>query len=237
MSYLLHLETSTKVCSVALSKNNNVISIMEENSPDFSHSSQLTVFIQKVMDKAGISFQDLSGVSVSSGPGSYTGLRIGTSAAKGLCYALDIPLISVSTLKSMAFIMMQSEYYSVKKIRNVLLCPMIDARRMEVYNAIFDNKLRQLKPVSADVIDKDSFAEFMHDKPVWFFGDGASKCKSVISGCNAIFFDDVFPSASGMASLAYDMFINQQFEDTAYFEPFYLKDFVAGKPKVKGLYS
>ncbi len=237
MSYLLLIETSTKVCSAALSKDGEVEGVIEENNQGYSHSSQLTVFVKKVIDEAGISFEQLDGVAVSCGPGSYTGLRIGVSVAKGLCYALEIPLIGVDTLKSLAVMMLKSKKDEMNNQTDVLLCPMIDARRMEVYNSVFDCQLNEVKPVSADVVDSDTFTGLLKGHKIMFFGDGAMKCKKVIDSANAYFFDDVFPSAVGMAGLAHDKFLNRKFEDTAYFEPFYLKDFIAGKPKVKGLFG
>ncbi len=237
MCFLLLLETSTKVCSVAVSKKDRVVKAIEENSFAFSHSSKLTVFIQKVVEESGISMQKIDAVAVSHGPGSYTGLRIGTSVAKGLCYALDIPLISVDTLKAMSAVMLESKGGFIKKDDNILLCPMIDARRMEVYNAVFDYNLKQIKPVGADIINSNTFEELLKKNIIYFFGDGSAKCKKVINASNAFFYDDVLPSAKGMPALAFNKFYKQQFEDTAYFEPFYLKDFIAGKPKVKGLYN
>ncbi len=235
MDFLLLIETSTKVCSVALSREGKIIGITEENNPDYSHSKQLTVFIRKVVDEAGISIDDLDSVAVSRGPGSYTGLRIGTSVAKGLCYALNIPLISVDTLKAMTIMMLNSPKARQKKEKDVLFCPMIDARRMEVYNAVYDHGLKEIKPVSADVVDNNTFRKLLKDNVVWFFGDGAAKCRPVIRSANAYFCDDVLPSAAGMAPPAYENYLKKNFVNTAYFEPFYLKDFVAEKSKVKGL--
>ena len=237
MSLLLLIETSTKVCSAALSREGEVIGVAEEKSSSYSHSSQLTVFIKKLIDEAGISFEQLDGVSVSKGPGSYTGLRIGVSVAKGLCYALDIPLISVDTLKAMAVMVVRSRKDILQDNKDVLLCPMIDARRMEVYNAIFDYDLNVVKSVTADVVDSNTFSELLKNNTIWFFGDGAAKCSSVIDSPNVYFLEEIEPSAIGMAPLAYEKFMNNNFESTAYFEPFYLKDFIGGKPKVKGLFD
>ena len=237
MSLLLLIETSTKVCSAALSRESEVIGIAEEKSSSYSHSSQLTVFIKRLIEEAGISFEQLDGVSVSRGPGSYTGLRIGVSVAKGLCYALDIPLISVDTLKAMAVMAIRSKKDILQDNKDVLLCPMIDARRMEVYNAIFDYNLSVIKPVTADIIDGDTFGELLKNNSIWFFGDGSYKCSPVIDSPNAYFLQEIEPSAVGMASLAHEKFMNKNFESTAYFEPFYLKDFIGGKPKVKGLFD
>ncbi len=235
MAFLLLIETSTKVCSVALAKKFSIVKTVEDNNSDYSHSSQLTVFIRQLIEETGVSFEEIDGVAVSRGPGSYTGLRIGTSVAKGLCYALDIPLIGVDTLKALTVTMLNSPYALQVKDKATLFCPMIDARRMEVYNAVYDNNLKTIKSVSADIIDINSYQDFLEEQRICFFGDGATKCRTVINSENAQFFDQVLPSAVGMASLAYEKFEKKQFEDAAYFEPFYLKDFIAGKPKVKGL--
>ncbi len=235
MANLLLIETSTKVCSAAIADKGCVIKVVEENNPDYSHSSQLTLFIKQLIDDTGITFEEIDAVAVSGGPGSYTGLRIGTSVAKGLCYALDVPLIGVDTLTALAFVMLSQPDLYKKAGLNTLFCPMIDARRMEVYNAVFDKELNVVKPVAADVIDEDSFNDLLKNHTMCFFGDGAFKCRNVIKSSNAFFFEDVLPSASGMAKLAYNKFKNKKFENTAYYEPFYLKDFIAGKPKVKGL--
>lgn len=218
---------------MALSKGFDIAALEEDHDHGYSHSERLTIFINDVMDRAGISFSEVAGIAVSRGPGSYTGLRIGVSAAKGLCYGLNIPLISVNTLKAMTVMMLRS--HGIKHEKDVLFCPMIDARRMEVYNGVYDHQLNEIKPVSADVVDNNTFGKFLQDKKVWFFGDGAAKCRNVIKSSNALFRDDVLPSATGMAALAYKNYLNKNFENTAYFEPFYLKDFVAGKSKVKGL--
>ncbi len=237
MCYILSIETSTKVCSVALSKGKEILSLIEDNSLNYSHSSKLTNFIDKVMKGSSVKFNMLDCVAVSGGPGSYTGLRIGVSTAKGICFALDIPLININTLKSLANVMLCSENIKAFKNEEFYLSPMIDARRMEVFNAIFDDELNIVKDVSADIIDSDSYKKFLKEKPVLFFGNGAMKCKEVINSTNTHFFDDIYPSASGMVDIAYTKFVNKEFENTAYFEPFYLKDFIAGKPKVKGLFN
>ncbi len=235
MCFLLLIETSTSVCSVALSRGVEIAAIEQDHQGGYSHSERLSVFIREVVDRASVSFSDLSAVAVSRGPGSYTGLRIGTSAAKGLCYGLDIPLISVNTLKAMTVMMLKAP--GSKHQKDDLFCPMIDARRMEVYNAVYDHDLNEIKPISADVVEKKTFEKLLKDKKVWFFGDGAPKCRKIIQANNACFRNDVLPSAEGMATLAYKKYQNKQFENTAYFEPFYLKDFIAGKPKIKGLYE
>jgi tRNA threonylcarbamoyladenosine biosynthesis protein TsaB len=217
MTYLLHLETATKVCSVALSCNGELIALREESTQEYSHSEKLTIFIQEVVQEAGITLRNLHGVSVASGPGSYTGLRIGVSSAKGLCYALDIPLISVDALVSMAKI-------AQKKYPEQTLCPLIDARRMEVYCGIYSSDLTLLKPISADIIDENSYAEF---EPFVYFGDGAEKLSSIWESRKCLFDASIHASAIGQIETAYKKFLSNELEDVAYFEPFYLKDFVS----------
>jgi|TARA_B100000497_G_scaffold116132_1_gene140255 tRNA threonylcarbamoyladenosine biosynthesis protein TsaB len=221
MSYILSIETATKSCSIALAKDGQLIDCFEEVSEKYSHSEQLTVFIQDILAKHHLSTKDLEAIAISSGPGSYTGLRIGVSTAKGLCYALDIPLISISTLEAMAQLM-------VEDYPDFILCPMIDARRMEVYCAFFG---KQQSPVSAKVIDADSFAKELEQSKILFFGDGADKCQDTLTQPNAHFELGIYPSARGMLKLAYTKFANKEFEDVAYYEPFYLKEFVAGVKK------
>lgn len=211
---ILHLETATKVCSVALSSNGKLHQLQEIDNDAFAHGEQLTVLIEKVVQNEGITMQDLAAVSVASGPGSYTGLRIGVATAKGLCYALNIPLIAVDALSSLAEMARQ-------KYPDSVLCPMIDARRMEVFSAHYSSDGTFLKSISADVLDENSYAEF---EPFVYFGDGAEKMKDLWNGRNVQFID-VKCSAEGQIRLATDKFNNQQFEDVAYFEPFYLKEF------------
>ncbi len=229
MPTILHIESSTLTCSVAVSVNGETIGLKESHDQAYSHSEKLVVYIDEVIKEAGLKPSGLEAVCVSKGPGSYTGLRIGVSAAKGLCYGLGIPLLSVGSLESMtnwANINFKEELADVS-----LLCPMIDARRMEVYTQLFDASLKILQPVSAEIIDKQSFTSELEKGKVAFFGDGAAKCKEIINHANAIFLDEFLPSASGMIALAEAKFAQKQFEDVAYFEPYYLKDFVAGKPK------
>lgn len=229
MPCILGIETATRICSVALAKGDNVIALRESSVAN-THAENISVFIQQVMDESGLPFADLDAVAVSKGPGSYTGLRIGVSSAKGICYAGDTPLIAVNTLQAMALGM------SHDKREDVFYCPMIDARRMEVYASIFDIQNKIIRETKAEIIDKDSFSEFLKSNKVYFFGDGAPKCKEVLGEKpNAIFIEDFQPSAKYITSIAMQKFKNDQFEEVAYFEPFYLKDFVAGKPKVKGL--
>lgn len=230
MAKLLFLETATQVCSVALAENGKLISFKESDTSN-SHSSLLTSFIQNVLSEAKINLQDLDAVVVSKGPGSYTGLRIGVSSAKGLCYSLDIPLISINSLQSIAAGM--SEKVGAT---DAIYCPMIDARRMEVYTALFDDQNKEIEATSAKIIDENSFEKLLKNEIVYFGGDGAEKCKAVLStNKNAKFLDDFRISAKDMIKLAFEKYQAKQFEDVAYFEPYYLKDFIAGIPKVKGL--
>lgn len=221
MALILLIETATKSCSVSLSSENKIIACKEKINEQYSHAENLNIFIESLFKKTNSSIKDLDAIAVSKGPGSYTGLRIGVSAAKGLCYALDVPLISVSTLHAMAFGMTQKE-------KSDLYCPMIDARRMEVYNAFYNSKNKEIRGIQADIIEEYSYQKEL-DKKVLFFGDGAEKCKQVIQHPNARFIDGIFPSSKDMLEIANEKFAKKDFEDVAYFEPFYLKDFVAGK--------
>ena len=235
MSLILCIETATPVCSVALVRDGKILSY-KESSKKNSHSEVITIFINDLLKESNNNFSDLDAVAVSKGPGSYTGLRIGVSTAKGLCYALDIPLIAINTLQSMAFGMAESLKKNTSgQTASTLLCPMIDARRMEVYSAIYNINNKEVRETKAEIIDKYSFSNYFSQNKMIFFGDGASKCQDVITHPNAVFYENINPSAANMASLAEEKFLNQQFEDVAYFEPFYLKDFIAGVPKVKGL--
>lgn len=219
--YILNIETSTKACSVALHKNGELIVSREDVTTNFSHSEKLLKFISKLFSDAKLSLSDLDAIAVSMGPGSYTGLRIGVSTAKGLCYGLDIPLISISTLKAMSFGM-------ALEIKADLYCPMIDARRMEVYSAFFDINNTEVRKIQADIIDENSYKKEL-EKKVVFFGDGSEKIKEKIRHKNAMFISNIHPSAKNMGLLSYQKFTKSLFEDLAYFEPFYLKDFVAGR--------
>lgn len=235
MTKILHIETATQICSVALSENDEIISSRQSDEKN-AHSSILTVFIDEIFRETGVNVHNLDAVSVSMGPGSYTGLRIGVSAAKGLCYAGDKPLIAINTLEAMAVGMIKMTTGKIENIADYLFCPMIDARRMEVYSAIFNFDLGKIRAVKAEIIDEQSFAEFLNQSKIVFAGDGAEKCKTPLSASqNAIFLDDFTPSANYLVSLANRKFNENDFENVAYFEPFYLKDFIAGPPKVKGL--
>jgi len=232
MALILNIETSTQVCSVSLAIDGITTSIKESHTKN-SHAELLTIFAQQLITNGGYEFKDLDAVAVSKGPGSYTGLRIGVSTAKGLCYSLDKPLIAISTLEAMALGMIQK---TESKISNTIFCPMIDARRMEVYSALFLADLSLVREIKAEIIDEDSFSQELENNAVVFGGDGAPKCKEVLGkNQNTIFLDDFLPSSKFMAQLSEQKFQNKDFEDVAYFEPFYLKDFVAGIPRVKGL--
>ena len=233
---ILCLETSTAVCSVALVENGNVIALRESLDGQ-NHAEKITIFIDEVMKEAGLAYKDLDAVATSMGPGSYTGLRIGVSTAKGLCYAMEKPLIAIDTLAAMAY---GFKDYKTTRLQDYklgsILCPMIDARRMEVYTAFFNEKLERTSETEALVIDENSFMEMKQDNHLYLFGDGADKLASLFENDERITVVEKFHcSASYMAELADKAFKNNDFVDTAYFEPFYLKNFVPGMPKVKGL--
>lgn len=225
MSRILHIETATQNCSVSLSENGKLLAFKEQTG-NYTHAENLTVFIQQVLEEANLNFKQLDAVSVSKGPGSYTGLRIGVSTAKGICFALEIPLIAVDTLKSM------TKGVLLNQIEADLFCPMIDARRMEVYAEIVDRKLNLVRSVNADIVDENTYSEFLRENSVCFFGNGMIKCKEILSTFNnSIFVEGIEPSAKYMIEMATEKFLKKEFEDVAYFEPHYLKDFIAGKPK------
>lgn len=221
MSWILHLETATKVCSVALSLNGELRQLEEIADDQYAHGEQLTLLVEKVLKNAQLTPRDLAAVSVSSGPGSYTGLRIGVSTAKGLCYALGIPMIAIDSLSAMAAL-------AREKYPQQSLCPMIDARRMEVYSTIFAADGSVLKPMSADVLDENSYSGF---EPFVFFGDGAPKMADLWKAKNAVFDSELRCSASGQAAKAFEKFTKQELEDVAYFEPLYLKEFMGATKK------
>lgn len=236
MSNILLLETSTAVCSVGMVQNGRLVALRETVDQQ-SHSELLTSYIAEVMQVAGLSFDRLDAVAVSKGPGSYTGLRIGVSTAKGICYARDIPLIAVDTLHAMAY-GMKHLAASTAGNRQQFFCPMIDARRMEVYLAVYNDQLEQVEPVHAQVIDSQSMQHWFEQGDVWFAGDGAKKCMQMWPEQPAAhLLQQTFPSAQWMTAAAWHHFQSGMFENVAYFEPFYLKDFIAGIPRVKGLSS
>lgn len=216
MAYILNIETATKNCSVALAKDGKTILCKEIAEEGYSHAERLHVFIEEIIKEAGITFQDLSAIAVSQGPGSYTGLRIGVSAAKGLCYALGIHLIAVDTLQVLA---------TQVKVSNGLIIPMLDARRMEVYSAIFTPNFENKRAVQAEVITENSFEDL--EETLYFVGDCAEKCKQVLNKDNFFFLGDIkFPSAKEMSFLSFEKYQKNDFVDVAYFEPYYLKDFM-----------
>ncbi len=223
MSLILNIETSTTLCSVSLAKEGKILACKEMNE-GFTHAENLHVFIEQVLADSGKSTKDLDAIAVGSGPGSYTGLRIGVSAAKGLAYALNIPLIGVNTLQTMAAM-------AVKKNQaDILFCPMLDARRMEVYTAVFDKNLITLKETSAQIISENNSEFFNSGNAICFFGDGMPKSKEILKNIpKSEFIENIVPSAEGLAQLSYHRYLKQQFEDVAYFEPFYLKDFLINK--------
>ena len=232
---ILCLETSTAVCSVSLVDNGNVIALRESLDGQ-NHAEKITIFIDEVMKEAGVAYKDLDAVATSMGPGSYTGLRIGVSAAKGLCYAMEKPLIAIDTLAAMAngFVSNQLSTFSFQL--STILCPMIDARRMEVYTAFFNEKLEKISDTEALIVDENSFMELKQNNHLYLFGDGADKLADLFENEDNITVVEKFHcSAAYMAKLADEAFKNKQFVDVAYFEPFYLKNFVPGMPKVKGL--
>ncbi|MBQ6770970.1 MAG: tRNA (adenosine(37)-N6)-threonylcarbamoyltransferase complex dimerization subunit type 1 TsaB [Bacteroidales bacterium] len=230
---ILCLETATPVCSVALNESCCTIALRETEGQN-AHSEKITNFIREVMETARIDYRQLDAVAVSKGPGSYTGLRIGVSTAKGICYAADLPLMAIDTLEAMAYGMKMKLGSQITE--NDLLIPMIDARRMEVYAAIFDANLNKIEDTEARVIDENSFAELRLNHRLWLFGDGAPKLGKLFENQPNINIIDGFkPSAAFMLPLAEKALKAQDYVDVAYFEPFYLKDFIAGKPHVKGL--
>ena len=221
MEYILNIETATKNCSVAIAKDGQVLICKEIAEEGYSHAERLHVFIEESLQAVGITYNDLAAVAISQGPGSYTGLRIGVSAAKGLCYALSIPLIAVDTLASLA---------AQANVNDGIVIPMIDARRMEVYSAIFSHDGSLQRKVEAEVITEDSFSVI--SEKIYFVGDCNEKCKTVLTKENFTFLDTVkYPSAREMAKLSQVKFENNDTVDVAYFEPFYLKDFMITAPK------
>jgi tRNA threonylcarbamoyladenosine biosynthesis protein TsaB len=258
MALILHIETATQICSVALSEGETLLGSLESHEKN-AHSSILTVMIGDLMKSAGKAFSELNAIAVSMGPGSYTGLRIGVSTAKGLCYGLDIPLIAIGTLHAMAAGMKKGTpslgtgtpslisqpptnqvSASVGKVGTPSLtpyfCPMIDAKRMEVYCGLFDPDLNPAGEIKAEIITPDSFSAELAAGQVVFAGDGAGKCRPVLgNNPNALFINDFHPSARYMVTLAMEKYNRREIENVAYFEPFYLKDFIPGIPRVKGL--
>jgi tRNA threonylcarbamoyladenosine biosynthesis protein TsaB len=230
MSRILLIESSTTVCSVAIHDENGVMAIREVND-GYGHAALLTAFIGEVLEEAACRPNQLSAVAVSKGPGSYTGLRIGVSAAKGICFAHNIPLIGIMAIEAMA-------HFAAKQYAdNDFLIPMIDARRMEVYTAIYQGAMHEVEPLHARIIGLNSFDHLLESGNLILIGGGASKCRDLFEADERIIIrDDILPSASLLGELAEHRLMNGVFENLAYFEPLYLKEFIAGKPRVKGLF-
>ena len=218
MIVLLNIETATKNCSVSLSVDGALVGVKEIAEENFSHAEKLHVFIEELLKENGLNMQNLSAIAVSQGPGSYTGLRIGVSSVKGLCYGLNIPMIALDTLQILA---------KQLQVNSGWIIPMIDARRMEVFCATFSHDGVLVKPIEAKVIDEASFSELEGETPVYFIGDGAMKCATVLTASNFQFLDSIiYPSAKEMIALSFEKYTAKDFVDVAYFEPYYLKDFV-----------
>lgn len=220
MPLILCLETASTNCSVALERDGNLLSIRENNEKHYSHAEKLHVFIEEVLKEADQTPSDLDAVALSMGPGSYTGLRIGAASAKGLCFSLEIPLISISTLQSLA--------KQVHATENSTVIPLLDARRMEVYSGVFDSTGKQIRETRAEILDENSFSTYLESGKTYFLGDGAEKFSGISKHPNAIYISEKYPSAKEMILQAEKKFNQKEFEDIAYFEPFYLKDFVSG---------
>lgn len=218
MAYILNIETSTTNCSVSVAYKGAIVALKEDYSSDYSHSERLHAYIDHVIKEANIKPSQLDAIAISKGPGSYTGLRIGVSTTKGLCYALDKPLISISTLEALA--------HQVKT-EDEFIIPMLDARRMEVYSAVFDKQYNQVRDIEAEIITSTSFEAYLNKGKACFIGNGVEKSTHIITHTNAVFVENKLPSANEMAPLSFNKYLVKQFEDVAYFEPFYLKDFIS----------
>jgi tRNA threonylcarbamoyladenosine biosynthesis protein TsaB len=233
MATTLIIETSTEICSLALVHNNRVIDSIESNDGQ-NHARLVTVFAETLLKRNQIKVSDLQAVAVSKGPGSYTGLRIGVSAAKGICYACQIPLIAIGTLEAMSsHVSANLHKYNIADNRPILFCPMIDARRMEVFSMVIDQAGNIVKPISANIIGESFMSDELNDFQVVFFGNGSGKCKNVITSEHAVFIDKIEASATHMAELSWLAYQAHQFENIAYFEPYYLKDFIVTVSKKK----
>lgn len=219
MAIILCLETATTNCSVGVAKDGKLLSLKEDNSKNYSHAEKLHLFINEALEEVGITIEDLDAIAISKGPGSYTGLRIGVSAAKGLCFSLNIPLISIPTLNLLA--------YKLKGKKGVFVS-MLDARRMEVYSAVYNAEIKQIRDTEAQILDEYSFSEYLERSEVHFIGNGVAKFEEICKHSNAVFHKNEFPSASEMAEIAESKYQKSDTEDVAYFEPYYLKDFIAG---------
>ncbi len=221
---ILNIETTTKNCSVSLAENGKLLALKELNEGSYSHAEHLHSFIDLVLKKANKNYTDLSAIAVSKGPGSYTGLRIGVSAAKGFSFSLDIPLISIDTLEGLAHSVLANE---------AVIIPILDARRMEVYQAVFNTNFEQIEKTKAQVVVENTYDSYLKSSKVFFVGDAVAKVKTIITHANAVFVENTYPSAKEMVSLSYKKFKEDDFEDVAYFEPYYLKDFIAVKSTKK----
>lgn len=228
MSFILNIDTSTSVCSVALAKDGKVIALKESNE-GLNHSVLLGTYVAEILKENNLDTHQLDAIAISMGPGSYTGLRIGVSMAKGLCFGAEKPLIAVPTLQALALSV------SSRLQEDTLYCPMIDARRMEVYTAFFDKNNQTIQDTKAEIIDENSFRELLGRHKIYFFGNGSDKVKDVLTASNAHYIGKIETSARHMADLSEQLFLQKQFVDVAYFEPFYLKDFIATTPKKKVL--
>ena len=228
MACILHIETSTNACSVAVSEDGQRIYEETEHGERGAGAEQLGRMVDEALSFTDSHAIPFDAVAVSCGPGSYTGLRIGVSMAKGICYGRNLKLIAVPTLELMCVPILLRETIQEE---NALLCPMIDARRMEVYSALYDRSLKEVRPVGADVVTEDTYKQWFDERPIYFFGNGAKKCIEIINHPNAHYIDGIEPLAKWMMPLAEKRFLNEQLEDVAYFVPFYLKDFVAIKAK------
>ncbi len=222
MATILCVETTTTNCSVAIARDGEILALEEDMGVNYSHSERLHKYIVKVLEKASIERNEIEAIAVSKGPGSYTGLRIGVSSVKGLCYALDIPLISVDTLKALA-----NQAYNEAEY----IIPLLDARRMEVYSAVFSNTSERLRETQAEILTTDSFSSYLNKGRTAFIGNGVEKFAEIIENPNAVFLPKALPSAREVGELAEEKFTKKDFEDVAYFEPYYLKDFLINKPK------
>lgn len=226
MGLILLMETSTEVCSVGLAKDGKIVGI-KENFEGNQHASQLHVLVDELLKEAHYTLKNLDAVAISKGPGSYTGLRVGVSSAKGYCFGLDIPLISIGTLDSLKNQVIEE----INLSENCFIIPMLDARRMEVYCGIWNHKSEQIQEIDAKILDESSFSEFISETKTYFIGTGNDKFSKIISNENAVFKNNIYTSVKGMAKEAENKFVKSQFEDTAYFEPYYLKEFVGTTPK------
>ena len=230
MGLILQIETATASCSVALARDGNILSVKQINERNI-HAEVITLFIEELVTSTGLRYADLDAIAVSCGPGSYTGLRIGISTAKGLCFALDKPLIAIETLEAMAYGAISMDINP--STGDILFCPMIDARRMEVFTAVFNRNGDKIKQITGEIVDENSFSELLKGNNILFFGDGAEKCMDVLDvNPNAHFLPGFVNSASYLTQKAFEKLKNKDFENVVFFEPYYLKDFIAGKSKL-----